>query len=589
MFTQSVKSPALLLILCATVLVIDSLVIFKLKQKVTNWKLRLPLLANVAIPIGGYLAFSDQQDEMYIWASKIENFLLSGRLGVELFDGNFGESSVSTLVFIVAAVLKIIFAVTTEQSLYITNVLAAIFTILVSQIFFIRNNVRSLYSHVPAIFLITSYGFISSVSMSFDVSFTLLYCQVLLLIFFKKDKILTYQAALIIGIAEWIRLEVSIFKVLFLILITSEVIRNRVKINYAIKIFILTLAPSALLILYKLWAFDGLTPAMVHFKSLQMDPITFLRTAHYYFASLGPIFFALLIWIAILYCRQPFPKKQKIQWLASELPNLYSEYWFFIGIVILLLAPVYAGPDYYGPMYQRYVLTPVYLALCSLIWIHRKKFLRSESKISTVHAPFKMTLEKISTLLIVAILSISANSFVSGWFLEQGGSLVGRPSRATCDQMLGPTLRDFWKSKSDKPLIIATSEANGIAYSSSAKLLDMSGVVDSRNYPTIYQPMTPGSMYAKFQFKDSIHRERPSIVWPAYSESCSFFNPLSIHQKKMETQLQTIYDFNFTKHWFPTQEQLVSLGYCPHQIKLERTGPVNPQVSFYYLCSAPEL
>ena len=160
MFTQSVKSPALLLILCATVLVIDSLVIFKLKQKVTNWKLRLPLLANVAIPIGGYLAFSDQQDEMYIWASKIENFLLSGRLGVELFDGNFGESSVSTLVFIVAAVLKIIFAVTTEQSLYITNVLAAIFTILVSQIFFIRNNVRSLYSHVPAIFLITSYGFI---------------------------------------------------------------------------------------------------------------------------------------------------------------------------------------------------------------------------------------------------------------------------------------------------------------------------------------------------------------------------------------------------------------------------------------------
>jgi len=80
LFTQSVKSPALLLILCATVLVIDSLVIFKLKQKATNWKLRLPLLANVAIPIGGYLAFSDQQDEMYIWASKIENFLLSGRL-----------------------------------------------------------------------------------------------------------------------------------------------------------------------------------------------------------------------------------------------------------------------------------------------------------------------------------------------------------------------------------------------------------------------------------------------------------------------------------------------------------------------------
>ena len=589
LLTQSVKSPTLLLILFVIVLVIDTFVIFKLREKVTNWKLRLPLLVNLTIPIGAYLAFTDQQDEMYIWASKIENFILSGKLGVKLFDGQFGESSVSSLVFIVAATFKTIFVVTTEQSLYITNVLAAIFTVLVSQVFFIRNNVRSLFSHTPAIFLITSYGFISSISMSFDVSFTLLYCQALFLISIKKQKLFTYQIALLFGIAEWIRLEVLIFKVLFLVLIIFEVLRNRIKIQYAIKLLLLALAPSALFILYKLWAFGGITPAMVHFKSVQMDPIIFIRSANYYFVALGPTFFVLFICIAMLYFRDLSPKKLKIRGLASEFLHLYSKYWFFSGVLILFLVPVYAGPDYYGPIYQRYLLTPTYLALCSIVWVHHKKFSNPEAKITVVKNRHKKTLEKISVLSILMILSVSANSFVTGWFLEQGGSLLNRPSRATCDQLLGPALRDFWKSKSDRPLVIATSEANGIAYSSSAKLLDMSGVVDSRNYPASYQPMTSGNMYAKYQFKKSIHRERPSIIWPAYSESCSFFNPLSMHQKNMEAQLQIIYEFNFTKHWFPTQNQLVSFGYCPHQIKLKKTVPANPQASFYYLCAPPEL
>ncbi len=585
LFTQSVKSPTLLLILLVTVLVIDMFVILNLRQKAKNWKSRLPLFANLLIPIGSYFAFSDQQDEMYIWASKIDNFILSGTLGVELFDGAFGESSVSVLVFLVAALFKLLFAITTEESLYVTGVLSAVFTVVFSQVFFIRHNVRSFYSHIPAIFLITSFGFISSISMSFDVSFTLLYCQTLLFIVIGKARILTYQTALLFGIAELIRLELSVFKVLFLVLIIIEVIKNGIKVNYGIKLLILTLTPTVFLTIYKLWAFGETIPAMVHFKSMQIDQVIFLRSIYYYFVALGPTFFVLSIWIAVLFLRNFIPMGIKPLASISEFRKLFTKYWFFVGVLILLLAPIYAGPDYYGPMYQRYLLTPLYLTICSFVWLYHKKFSKPELRISTSQTPVNLPLRKISILSIIAILSVSANSFVFGWLLGQGGALESRPSRATCDQLLGPSLKDFWKSRSDRPLVIATSEANGIAYASSARLLDMSGVVDSRNYPTVYQPMIPGSMYAKFQFKDSIFRERPSIIWPAYSESCSFFNPLSIHRKDMKTQLQTIYNFNFTKHWFPSQPELVSRGYCPYQIDLKKTGPVNAQASFYYLCS----
>jgi hypothetical protein len=86
LLTQGVKSPTLLLILLFAVLVIDILAMFKLRDMYSDYRKRIPLFANLLIPLGAYLAFTDQQDEMYIWASKIDNLILSGRLGVELHD-----------------------------------------------------------------------------------------------------------------------------------------------------------------------------------------------------------------------------------------------------------------------------------------------------------------------------------------------------------------------------------------------------------------------------------------------------------------------------------------------------------------------
>ena len=584
MDTQSIKSPTFLIILILIILAIDIFVLFWKNLSVKNSHYRWILFLNILFPIEAYLVFTDQQDEFYIWASKVINFLTNGHLGVMLYDNKFGESSVSSIIFILAAAIKKFSNFTIEQSLYVPNILAAVFITIVWQKFAEEKKMSKRYSTIPLIFLLLNYGFVLCLSASFDVGISILFCLVILIRFLKGGPFFTCSFAVWIGFAEWIRSELLIFKLLYLVLVIVYFRRGIIGRLRLLTISILALSPTFMLLAYKYWAFGSLTPAMIEYKKPQQDVMIYLRGIYYLVQSIGIAGLLTLLIAIILISRNFWPRKHIVKIEILENPLLfYENHWIYLGIAFLYCTPIYAGADYYGAIFQRYILTPLFLTL--IITCVRANNAIKSSKNFEVSSRRRHIADRLPSLLImVTIMVIAINSFASGVLLNPGFSMKQRPARATCDQLLGPEIRAFWSASATSPLVIATSEANGIAFSSSAKLLDLSGIVDSRNYPAKYQPVLPGNLYGKYKFDFLIERERPSIVWPPYSEHCSFFNPLVDKTKTPELQLKDTYSSLFSRYWFPAESNLKKLGYCQKEIIVQDNVMGTASAAFYYDC-----
>jgi hypothetical protein len=130
---------------------------------------------NLLFPILTHLAFRDQLDESYVWGSKVASFLSNLHLGVPLYDGKFGESSVSTLQFLIASFIVKVFPVTIEQGLFLPIILANSIIIILLWHIVRKLNKSGIYFVIPVLFMLFDYGYILNLSGSFDVTLGILF------------------------------------------------------------------------------------------------------------------------------------------------------------------------------------------------------------------------------------------------------------------------------------------------------------------------------------------------------------------------------------------------------------------------------
>jgi hypothetical protein len=575
MESQSLKSLSFLIVVIFCIFLSNNFLRWVNRRKCgVNSNLYL-LKFNYFFPILSYLAFTDQLDESYIWASKVENFLTSGRLGVTLYDGVYGESSVSIIQFLIASFLKVLLPITYEQALF----LPGIFSVYALVYFWIKTTQRLALSKFSSImplgFLASSLAFIQNLSFSFDVSLSLL---ALFYVYQKSrsHKSFTIAVLLVVGLMPLIRIEFFAFAILVFFCLVVQSYREKSSLLLFIRSVLIIFGPLILAFIYKRWAFGDVLPAMVHFKTQEYDLETVTRIVAYYVRAFGYTATGLIVIGAIFIFF-------KVNWKVTlkecivgfiSLPIFQGATLVFIGL--LFLTPLMAGSDYHGERLQRYLIVPI--SLCVFIFFMKHNISFGDSRMRV----FKE--KKVLTFFLAILIAISAESHMYALSEGKWFSFDSRPSRAHCDELIGPKLREFWKSKSDKPLVIATSEANGISFSSGAKLLDLAGVVDARNYPANLDPIFPGNLYGRYSFKDTIAREKPSILWPYMSEYCTFYNPLTNFENRDELQvIERVYSSIWAKYWFPSINELARIGYCIGRVQTKEED-YESYAAFLYYC-----
>jgi hypothetical protein len=574
MESQSVRSPEFLACILICILVLNTLIRLR-KRNCSNLKTYSYLLElNYFFPILSYLAFSDQLDESYIWASKIQNLLTSGRMGVELFDGVYGESSVSILQPVISSVLKSIFPITYEQAMYLPGVISLYILIYLWTKTAASFSLSFISSILPIGFLITSFGFIQNISFSFDVPLSLL--ALFIVYTGTLGRSMPRMAVLVIaGLTPLIRMEFILLVLLWVCAIGLQAFNGKQKNSITLKSVTILIGPTLLAFLYKLWAFGELLPAMYYFKVQNYDVDTILYILAYYCRALGYFATAILViaaFTSIVRGKALVGFKTSLS-LYVRLPLFQKLTLIFIGVQFL--TPVLAGADYHGERLQRYLVIPLSICVFAFV-IHKNIVFDGFSKKFFVKG-------KAVISILVLLIAINSESHVYAIKAGTWFDLENRPSRAYCHELLGPELRKFWQSKSNMPLVIATSEANGIAFSSGARLLDLAGGVDARNYPAKRDPISPGNLYGKYTFKNSIARELPSILWPYKSEHCIFYNRTKqIDNIELMSMLEATYSQSWTKYWFPNLENLLQIGYCPGKIQSKFKEEEALAVFLYY-------
>jgi hypothetical protein len=576
MESQSVKSLSFLLFTLSCIFLLNIIVRWAGRRNFRENSNLYLLKFNYFFPTLSYLAFTDQLDESYIWASKIENFLATGRLGVELYDGTYAESSVSIIQFLIASFLKILFPITYEQAIYLPGVLS-----MYALVYLWMKTTQTLAlskfsSMIPLVFLVTSFAFIQNLSFSFDVSLSLL------ALFFIYQKSRSHDSTkvgvlFVVGLTPLIRIEFLVLAILVFLCLVFQKYREKTNSLSVVKLLLVIFGPLTLAFGYKWWAFGDFLPAMVHFKTQQYDLETLSRIVAYYVRAFGFTATALLILGTMFFLF-------KVNWKATLQIGLVRfislpifQITTLVYIALLFLTPLMAGSDYHGERLQRYLIVP--LSLCVFIFFMSSNFSFDDSRVRV----FKE--KKVLSFVLAFLIAISAESHAYALSAGKWFSFDNRPSRAHCDELIGPKLREFWMSKSDNPLVIATSEANGISFSSGARLLDLAGVVDARNYPAELDPIFPGNLYGKYSFKDSIARERPSILWPYRTEYCTFYNPLTYSENRDELQVvEQVYSSMWAKYWFPSLTYLSSIGYCVGRVQTGEEG-YEGYAAFLYYCN----
>ena len=559
MESQSLRNPQFLLCILICILFLNTLIRLRKSNRDNLRTYSYLLELNYFFPILSFLAFSDQLDESYIWASKIQNFLSSGRMGVKLFDGAYGESSVSILQPIISSVLKSVFPITYEQAMYLPGIISIYILIYLWAKTAASFSLSFISSILPIGFLITTYGFIQNLSFSFDVPLSLL----ALFIVYRGTLDRSIPGAVVIFIASLtplIRMEFILLVFFWVCAFAHHAYTARQKFSTTLKSISILVAPTLVAFLYKSWAFGELLPAMFYFKVQNYDLDTVLHIIAYYSRALGYFTTAIIIVAALISIFRGRAQSafRDSFYIFVKLPLFQKLTLIFIGVQFL--TPVLAGSDYHGERLQRYLIVPLSLSVFASVLYKKFAFDGFTKKI--------FVREKNFFLVLVLLIAIASESHVyaikSGtWF-----DLENRPNRAHCDEFIGPELRKFWQSKSNMPLVIATSEANGIAFSSGARLLDLAGGVDARNYPAERDPISPGNLYGKYTFKNSILIELPSILWPYKSEHCTFYNYMKhLDNGKPSQALDVTYSLKWTKYWFPNLESLSQIGYCPGKVK----------------------
>ena len=441
------------------------------------------------------LQIDELPDEGYVWASKVVNFIENGKLGVQLDAGLMGESTVGFLQFLLSAGF-IFFGLTVEQAIYLPIWISFTVSQVLLYLIVVNHTKSKFYALVSVIMIfvlpVLGYNF----AFAFDNVMAFSFLIVWTFFELNSSKEVKHKARiLLVVIFPLVRLDFAIVSVAIIML---HVIENRLystrSIVFEIRENLLLYASSLSLlitwVLYKLWAFGDLVPAMASYKSFHWDSGSYLYSGGilYLISSLNlevilsPIPLGTLTLLMIRLCAWMWLNKAGSQEIlrnyflqTSRIQNLLtmSIIFFFVSSVFAIIA----GGDYFGPQLVRYqfpylilIFLLLYLKLHTFSKILRNTYF--ERGIISRHflgLDFQLALSLSLLALLIFFRPSSPYNYLSDI------SQVDKVGRATCEAAAGISLRQLFPNMQT----IATAEVNGISYHSKSALIDLIGLVDT--------------------------------------------------------------------------------------------------------------
>lgn len=485
------------------------------------------------------LQIDDLPDEGYVWASKVDNFIRSGQLGVSLDAGRMGESTVGFLQFLLAAAPRAL-GLTIEQSLYVPLwVSLSVSQVLLFSIVAKHTNSK-FYSHlaIGLVFALPVLG--ANFALAFDN--VMAYAFLVIWLFFelnaskvRKDK----ARILLVAVLPLIRLDLVIvsLSIITLHLIENKLfsIRNFVKevqknrLNYAFSLGVLVFW-----LLYKLWAFGDLVPAMATYKGFHAgaDNILYMQGLHYLIAALNlevllsPI--PVAIFIILLVRIYSWKWRNKI--LTKEIIHLYSKrtrqqsILLDLSILFLFVTSAFAftaGGDYFGPQLMRYQF-PFLILIALLMYL---KLFTFSIVLVEKYSGLNKSVNRYLRLDVQVMLAFSLFIFLL-FFRPNTPQMVfndinhiDQNGRVTCEAAAAISLKKAF----DGVDTVASSEVNGFAYHSNASLIDLIALVDTRTMSDGYV----GDARHKFRIISNKNEiSRTDVLWLHGGAECAEFENL---------------------------------------------------------------
>lgn len=456
-------------------------------------------------------------DEAYVWATKATEFAEIGVLGVPLWDGRFGESTVGTLQFALAGLLMALAPLTAEQAIMLPILTGA--SLLGSLAFgsLRKRGYKPLVALGLSILVSSGAGAVATASQGFDnyLGLVLLGSWLSVEYLVPAERIQPFRIALAI-IAPFIRLELAVFSVALMVADLRIIQNQRISGHDFWNFFWCNsrrwmVAPLVALawLGYKMAVFGDLAPAMATYKSPSFSQDYLVAGSTYLVSSVGDFPFLLLAaasaWLSL---RLMYDRSARAN-LASFVSGNFTPF-AVLGITGAtgILAAFGGGGDYFGPGLSRYVF-PYLSAILLLIFLASASF---RGRGGWLRPSFSLVI--VATLTFVNLqpselypLAIDATSVQTG--------------RTTCDYLGTQALQEALKrGRKERPYVVATPEVNGAAFHLDAKLIDLIGLVDTKaDY--LFAPVGAGDNLHKYQVTlppDAI--AAADLVWLYQSAIC---------------------------------------------------------------------
>ena len=513
-------------------------------------------IAIIGVTVG---RVDDLDDEAYAWASKMEQFFLNGVLGVPLFDGRFGESSVGTLHFIISAVLFAFFGFSVEQALLWVVLIASLAAAGILYFALRSKNFPSILAATVTLLIFLAPPIVQTSSKAFDNSLVLS----LLVIWLAGESLLAPSRrpalrVIVATLAPLVRLEFALFSIVLMI---GDILLERARTQGGLQVLLRkTLkrwapagATAILWIIYKVVAFGTVVPAMATYKSPWLDVGAFEGGSRYLLESMGEPAFFLLGGAAVLLLMR-----------FAIMPKMWGRFtnWFEENLVTLLplslatafgiFSAVTSGGDYFGPDYARYFFP--YAGAWIVVLLLQVRWLRK------TEGWLNPSLAAVVTLALV--FSINSPSRHQAQFDDISAVVSGR---VTCDRAGLVAVRTLLSERGvPRPEVVASPEINGAAYYLDAELVDMISLVDP-DTDRILAPQKPGSTFDKFQVTLSESQLRGiDLVWLWPSAQCDLTkDELDEQLSDGEEVMREFLTNPDGLYRFPQVEQAISSGLQP--------------------------
>lgn len=471
----------------------------------------------------------DLVDEAYVWIEKIQNLIQFGHFGVALSDGTYAESSVGTLHFLVSALFQVL-GFTPEQSLFLPLYLSfSLSQILIFKliIIFVRSTlvatlfILGVYVS-PVIGLNFSNAFDNVLAFSF-----LIFWVFLELCCDDRGAYIRKYRLMFVFLFPLVRLDYTIIS---MGIIALHIIENRIfspkKFFSEIKsckkeVALLVLAFTSWLI-YKLWAFGDLIPAMASFKGLHYSPYLWKTGILELYKTLNlekltqigwilliPVFLFLVTYRKNIFNKIFNPKKNLFYNFLSRANKIH--YLFILNLIFILIVftlTVISGGDYFGIGYVRYQFPFLLLQFLLMLII----FLRIQK--STTHwiANSKVVWFNLFTFFSISIgLIFFRPEQIKGVVTDVKTVEAGR---ATCDAGAALTIKSLFPNLQT----VASPELNGFGYHAGLNLVDLVGLVDAN----VDRDKYIGTSGAKFRIIPSeAELEKTDVVWLFPASECT--------------------------------------------------------------------